>query len=181
MTSTQESKLNMYNAVTAYCDDSTAITATIAAFATVFTAFKAKVTALDTTAQLEAEVTTGITIEKADLKKSVANSGAALAAALYAYATSINDPVLQEKANYSYSDLLRFKDDELTLIVQNLHDAASAIVASLLSYGITAATLTAFQSLIDDYNSNVPAPRNAVAQRKTCREQLKTLALTVKR
>ena len=60
----------MYKAVITYCDASAAITAPIPAFATVLTAFKAEVEALDTTAQLEAEVISGITINKDVLKKS---------------------------------------------------------------------------------------------------------------
>ena len=102
----------------------------------------------------------------------MAASGAGLAAAVYAYATSVNDPVLQQKANYSYSDLIRLKDDELTTVTQNIHDEASAVQANLASYGVTAATLTAFQNLLNDYSSNIPSPRNAVAQRKAYKDQI---------
>src|SRR5438034_1083580 len=143
MTSIQKSKLNMYNAVMAYCNANAAITAAIPAFDTVMLAFKAEVTAIDTTAQLEVEVISGITISKADLKKATASTGTGLAAALFAYAVSVNDPVLQQKANYSYSDLLKLRDDELTLIAQNIHDNAETLMAALTPYGVTAATLLA--------------------------------------
>lgn len=175
MTSRQEAKLNMYNAVINYCDENTAITATIPAFATVLAAFIAETTALDTTAQLEAQVITGVAINKADLKQSLCTSAEVLAAALYAYATAEEDPILQEKAKYSYSDLFKLKDDELTLIVQNLHNDANTIVASLENYGVTAATLTSLQNLIEEYSDTVSAPRNAAAQRKAYGTQLKTL------
>jgi hypothetical protein len=175
MTSKQEAKLNMYNAVIAYCDESTGITETIPAFDTTLTAFKAEINAIETTAQLEAQIITGIAINKADLKKSLCNSAEGLAAALFAYATAEEDPVLQEKANYSFSDLFKLKDDELTFFVQNLHNDASAIVASLAPYGVTAATLSALEDLIEEYGDSVSAPRNAAALRKTYVAQLVTL------
>jgi len=165
----------MYNAVINYSDASAAVTAAIAAYGTTLTAFKAKVTAITTTGQLEAQVISGITISKADLKKALCTSTTGVAAALFAYASSISDAELKEKANYSYSDLFKLKDDELPLIVQNIHDEANTVVASLTPYGITAATLTAFQALIDQYSNKVSAPRNAKAQRAAYMEQLLTL------
>ncbi len=175
MTKKQEVKLNMYNAVISYCDDNTGTTETIPAFATTLTAFKAEVNAINSTAQLEAQVITGIAINKADLKKSLCTSGESLAAALYAYATAEEDPVLQEKSKYSYSDLIKLKDDEVAIIVQNLHNDAIAIVASLAPYGVTAATLEALNDLIEEYSDSVSAPRNAAALRKTYVAQLVTL------
>jgi hypothetical protein len=172
MNSKQESKLNMYNAVVAYSDASVAITAAIPAYATTLTIFKAKVTEIDTTAQLEAQVISGITTNKGDLKKEVCDKGAIIAAAGYAYATSINDAILQAKFNYSYSDLFKKLDDELPLVVQNLHDDANGVIASLLPYGVIAATLTAFQTLITEYSVSVAAPRNATSQRSAYGEQL---------
>jgi hypothetical protein len=103
------------------------------------------------------------------------NSAEGLAAALYAYATAEEDPILQEKANYSHSDLIKLKDDELPFVVQNLHNDAAAIVGDLETYGVTAATLESLQDLIDEYNENAAAPRNAVALRKTYVAQLITL------
>src|SRR5687768_122530 len=102
MTKTQEANLNMGGATISFCDANTAITAIIPAFSVALTAYKANFTATETTAQLEAQVITGITINKADMKKSLCNSATGLAAAVYAYATSINDPILQEKSNYAY-------------------------------------------------------------------------------
>ena len=165
----------MYGSVITFSDDNAAITAPIPAYGTILTAFKAKNTAIETTAQLEAQVISGITINKGDLKKSLCISSTELAGAVFAYAVSATDPVLQQKANFAYSEFFKLKDDELTFVVQNLHDAANTVVASLTSYGVTAATLTAFQDLIDEYNDNVTAPRNAVALRKTYVTQLKTL------
>jgi hypothetical protein len=175
MLKTQEAKLNMYNAVIAYSDASTAITAAVAAYATTLTALKAKQAAIVTTAQGEEQVISGITVNKSDLKKTSCNSATTVAAAGFAYATSISDAVLQAKFNYAYSDLFRLKDDELPLILQNIHDEANTVVASLAPFGVTAGVLTSLQTAIDNYTAKVSAPRNAVAQRKSYKAQLVTL------
>lgn len=175
MNNTQEAKLNMYNAVAGYCDQSTAATASLPAFAPALLTFKDGVSAIDAMALLEANVITGIAINKADLKNLLCVSGAILAAALFAFATAEEDPILQQKVKYSFSDLMRLKDDELGIITQNLHNDAVPIVGDLLSYGVTLATLEDFQDSIEDYNETVAAPRIAVAVRKTYVAQLKTL------
>ena len=175
MKSKQVVKLTMYHAVIPWCEANAAQTAILPAFATTLTGLKAKVNAIDTTAQLEAQVTTGITINKADLKKALCTSAEGLAAAVYAFATAEDDTILQQKANYTLSDFTKLKDDELPIIVQNLHGAATFEIAGLAPYGITAATLDALQELIDEYSSTVAAPRNAAALRKTYVAQLVVL------
>lgn len=175
MTSRNEAKLSMYNAVLNFCDENSATIATLTAFPTVLTAFANKVEAIEDMGQLEAQVISGVTINKADLKKTLSQTASTNAAALFAFATAENDVVLKEKARYSYSDIFRLKDEELTLVVQNIIDQVNANVASLAGYGITAATVADFQDLIDDYNSNAPTPRNAISLRKSYKVQLQTL------
>lgn len=87
MNSRDESKLNMYNAVVTFLNENTTIVSTLTAFPPVVTALSAKVVEIESKAQLELQVITGITINKADLKKEVCNTGAANAAALFAFAT----------------------------------------------------------------------------------------------
>jgi len=175
MLKTQEAQLNMINSTIAYCDAVTAITAAIPAFDTTLTALKAKSAAITTTAQLELQVITGITTNKGDLKKSLCTSASTVAAAGFAYATSINDATLQAKFKFSYSALFKKLDEELGPVVQNIHDDANTVIASLTPFGVTAGVLTSLQTVKDAYTAKVEAPRNAVAQRKTYKTQLKTL------
>lgn len=48
-------------------------------------------------------------------------------------------------------------------------------MAALAPYGITAATLTAFQTTINNYQTKVPTPRNAAALKVTLRKNIKNL------
>lgn len=175
MTSRQESKLNMYNATATFLVDNAAITATLPAFPAAVTALNNQIASIEAAAQTEAEVISGITVNKNDLKKSLAQLATTNAAALFAFASASGDAVLKEKARYSYSDLYKLKDDELSIICQNLHAEENAVLASLAPYGVTAATLTTFQTMITDYSTEVPAPRNAASTRAAARQQLNDL------
>ena len=172
MTSKQEAKLNMYNAVLSFCNQNEITVAEIPAFVTAFDNLTAKKNQIDDTAQQEAIIITGITINKANLKSTMITTATSIASAGFAYATSVNNPVLKEKFKYTSSDFQRFKDDELPLIVQNIHDNANSVAAQLVAFGITAPMITAFQTQITNYTNAVPSPRNAAAQRKALRELL---------
>lgn len=174
MTSKQEAKLNMYNAVLAFCSQNAVVVAVIPAFTAAVNNLIAQKNQIDDTAQQEAIIITGITINKANLKKIMVASATNIASAGFAFATSTNNSVLKEKFKFASSDFQRFKDDELPLIVQNIHDNANAFAPELVAFGITAPMLTSFQTQITSYINAVPSPRNAASQRKALRELLVT-------
>jgi hypothetical protein len=165
MKSKQEAKLSMYDAVITYCEANAAITVTIPAFTAAFAAFKASVAALRITAQKEADVISGVAMDKFQAKKDLAQVAATTAAAVYALASANGNNQLKEQVNFSVSDLLRFKDELLTSNCQNIHDLANTNLAALAPYGITAGTLSALNTEIGNYAAVVPAPRNAASLR----------------
>jgi predicted RNase H-like HicB family nuclease len=175
MNSSQEAKLNMYHAVITHIDANPAVVTTSPAFVAATTAFKAKVTDIDSTAQLEAQVISGIATDKKVVKASLIQTTLDFATAIYAYAVSINNNTLKERADFSRTDLARIKDDELAPTCNNIRDDANTNVIALAGFGITPAKVTDFTALIDQYVVAVPAPRNAAAQRKTYAATLKTL------
>lgn len=175
MNSKQEARLNMYHAVIAYCDANNPIVLTIPAFDTALTSFRAKVSSIETTAQQEAQVISGVATDKNELRNSLCQQAADIAAVVYAFAASGNNNTLKEAVDFSKSDLRELRDDQLAPTCQNIHDAANTNLAALAPYGITAPMLSSFQDLIDDYSDAVPAPRNAAALRKTYAAALKTL------
>jgi hypothetical protein len=174
MTNKYEAKLNMYNAVSAFCQTNAATIATIPALATAVTLFNTKKQELVDAAEQEAQIIQGITQNKGNLKKTVCQTATSHAAALFAYATAQNNEELKAKAKLNYSALFRLKDDELTIALQNLSAELTANTAALAPYGITPAIITAFNTLITDYSNAVPAPRNAASLRKAASAQLKT-------
>jgi Carboxypeptidase regulatory-like domain len=175
MTSKNEAKLNMYNAVAAFAQTNAATINSIPALTTAITAFNAKRQQLIDAAEQESQVIVGITQNKTNLKKSLCQTATSHAAVLFAFATAQNDEDLKAKAKMANSDLFKLKDDELTIKMQNLAANLTANQAGLAPYGITPAIITAFNTLLTNYSGAVPSPRNAASIRKAAAEQLKSL------
>ena len=175
MNAKQEAKLNMFRATQKHCNDNAAIVAAVPAFATTLTAFNSKVSAIISTAQQEDLVIKGITVDKAVAKKILCQLAADVAAPIFAFASAGANNTLKQEVNFSFSDLLKTKDDILAPRCQNIKDVGTANLAALAPYGLTAASLTALQTTIDGYQAKVPTPRNSAAQKKTIRENLKKL------
>lgn len=170
-----EARLNMYHAVIAYCDENAVIVATVPAFQTALTSFKAKVSSIVSTSQLEEEITSGIATDKGVLRTTLCEQAADIAALVYAYAASVNNNTLKEAVDFSKSDLRLIKDDNLPQVCQNIHAAANDNLAALAPFGVTAGMLSSLDDLIEDYAEAVPKPRNATALKKTYASTLKNL------
>ncbi|MEI2739578.1 MAG: carboxypeptidase-like regulatory domain-containing protein [Chitinophagaceae bacterium] len=175
MTDQQNAKLSMYNVVASVMDDNTAKVATVAALVTVAANFKTTAEAISNTAEQQATITTGVTPDKNATRESLRNTTVNIAGILYAYAVSVNNIILQGKSKITYSALRDLKDDELGERAQSIHDEANAVIASLPPFGITAAVLTSYQTLIDSYEAKSPAPRAAQSQQVALTTQLKDL------
>jgi hypothetical protein len=170
-----EAKLNMYRAVANHCNANPAIVATVPAFQTAVTALNANISTILSTAQMEVQVISGITADKSALKESLAQQAADIAAIVFAFASSTNNNTLKEQVKFSFREILRIKDDLIAPTCLNIHDAANANLAALAAYGITAATLTAFNNAITNYSAAVPSPRNAVSLRAAYKKDITNL------
>ena len=175
MNAKQEAKLNMFRATQKHCADNATIVASIPAFQSAVNSLNAKITSIIATAQQEDLVTKGITIDKAEAKKTLCQLAADVAAPIIAYAAATKNNQLLKEVSFTYSDLFKTKDDQLAPRCKNISDAAQANLAALTPYGISAATVTTLQNTIDNYQSKVPDPRNAAAQKVTIRTNLKNL------
>lgn len=175
MNARQESKLSMYNAVLTHIEANPAITATVPAFATVSASLRTVYNNIIAAAQQEAQATSGITMDKAGTKTTLCDEAANIAAAVFAFAMDANNHQLKEQVNYPVSKLQQTKDELLVPACNSIHQKATINLAALANFGITAARLTAFQTLIDNYAALIPGPRNAVSIRAAARATLTTL------
>lgn len=170
-----EAKLNMYRAVANHCNANPAIIATVPAFQTAVTALNANISTMLSTAQMEVQVISGITADKSQLKQSLAQQAADIAAIVFAFASSSGNNTLKEQVKFSFREILRIKDDLIAPTCLNIHNAANTNLAALVGYGITAATLTAFNNAISSFSAAVPSPRNAVSLRAAYKKDLTNL------
>lgn len=175
MTAKQEAKLNMFRATQKHCNDNPAIVASVPAFDNATKALNTKIAAIIATAQQEDLITKGITVDKAEAKKILCQLTIDTAAPISAYAAANGNNKLMKEVDFTYTELFRTKDDQLAPRCKNIHDAANTNLAALTAYGITTTTISTLLTSINNYQSKVPDPRNAAAQKATVRANLKNL------
>lgn len=165
----------MYRATEKHCEDNADIIGKTPAFQTVFNTFKAKIADITHTTQQTDVALTGIAVDKSSSKQTLAQIATEIAGIVYAFASATANNTLKQEVNFSYTALLRTKDDQLAPRCQNIHDKASANLAALADYGITPALLTDLQTAISNYSAEAPKPRTAASQRKTMTANLSNL------
>lgn len=175
MDSRQEAKLSMYAAVTNFCTTNAAIINSIPAFATAAESLLDTYNAIKVNAQAELDAIGGITIDKADQKKELAQMAADIAAAVFAYASASDNAILRERVNYVPSELARIKDELMVPACNNILNAANENLAALAAYGVTNQKVIDLNDAITSFITAAPAPRNAVAQRSSHASIIKDL------
>jgi hypothetical protein len=95
-----------------------------------------------------------------------------VALATNAYAKKVKNNDLAAKTNVSVSTYMEGRDTLAATNALNIHAAATANLANLAPYGVTAAKLTALKAKIDAYSASLSKPRDAVASGSTATKQM---------
>ena len=172
MTSKQENKLSMYLAVQAVCDRNNSTWQTLQAFADAYTEFGQHVTNIQSLAQNQAVDSSGLAADKVQLRKAMAQAAVEIGSATNAYAKKVKNNDLAAKTKVSASDITGGRDTVAADIARNVHAAATANLANLGAYGVTAAKLAALKAKIDAYAASITKPRDAVSSGSTATKQL---------
>ena len=175
MNATQEAKLKMYRAVESYLTANNSIIAANVAFMAAFTRFQEIIGSILSTAQADDVPKKGIAMDKAGMKKKLCDDASILAGLISAYAVTKGNNTLKMEVDYSYSSLMKLRDEMLPPTCRNIHAAGAENLAALADYGVTAAQLSALEDEIDDYAQISPKPRVAISERKALTAALKTL------
>jgi len=175
MNKINESKLNMYDAVIAFCNANPVIVSSVPAFQAAFASFHATVNDIHLTIQAEASVITGITAEKSQHKAALCGHAVKLASCLYAFAATSGNQELKAQSSFTPHAIGRIKDGLLVPTCANIRDAAAANLTALADYGITPATIAHLQDAMDAFAAKLAAPRNDLSRRSACRASLKLL------
>ena len=172
MTSKQENKLSMFLAVKAVCDRNNTTWQTLQAFVDGYADFGVRVTNIQNLAQSQAVDSTGLSADKEQLRRTMANATAEVALATNAYAKKVKNNDLIAKTNVSVSTFMDGRDTLAATNALNIHAAATENLANLAPYGVTAAKLTALKAKIDAYSASISKPRDAVASGSTATAQM---------
>ena len=175
MNKIQNAKLDMYKAVISFCNQNQEVLASVPALQVSYNSFTDIVESITTVAHQKADVISGIREDKSQFRKSLVERVADVAAKVYAYAVSAANNELKEKVNFTTSDLLRLRDEELPGVCTNIVMAINSNLTLLAAYNVTVDTLKELNALLDQYTSMISRPRNAVSQRSAHVSTLKEL------
>jgi hypothetical protein len=162
----------MFLAVQAVCDRNTATIQMLPAFADGYTEFTTHVANIQTLAQNQSVDATGLAADKQQLRKDMAAAAAVIALAVNAYAKKVKNNDLAAQSAVTASDMTSGRDTTAADTARNVHAAATANLANLAPYGVTAAKLTDLKAKIDAYAASLSKPRDAVASGSTATKQL---------
>jgi len=172
MTSKQENKLSMYLTVKTVCDRNNTTWQALQAFVDGYADFGARVTNIQNLAQSQSVDSTGLTADKDQLRKTMALATVEVALATNAYAKKVKNNDLDAKTDVSVSTYMEGRDSLAATNALNIHAAATATLANLEPYGVTAPKLTALKAKIDAYSASLSKPRDAVGSGSTATKQL---------
>jgi hypothetical protein len=102
----------------------------------------------------------------------MAEAAATIALAVNAYAKKVKNNDLAAQTNVTASDMTGGRDTAAADTARNVHDVATANLANLAVYGVTAAKLADLKAKIDAYAASITKPRAAVASGRTATRQL---------
>ena len=172
MESRKENKLSMGLTVQTTCNRYSAVTAQIPTFVTAMGDLGVKIQYIQGQVQIQAGKTDGITLNKQNLKIALCDKAFEIASAVSSYAATVKNPTLAGKVNFTKSDLLRSRDTETAGLCQNIRTEATANLAALAAYAVTAADLTDLAQKISTYATAVSAPTDAKVSKKTAGENI---------
>lgn len=172
MNDRQENRLGSYRTTGQVLTDNAALFAALPALVTQHQNLLDSISLIDSLAMLQTSNTKGITQAKAEMLRQMKNSAFAVGGAVEAYASATGNLALKARVHIVDSKFTRARDDVRDDIAQDIHDAANENVAALADYGVTAATLSAFQTRIDAYRLSISSPSVARSNRRSKTELL---------
>ena len=148
-----------------------AITKTLPLFDANLTVLQNTTTQIQSVAEQQKIDKTGATTGKNNLGLALASIAADNSRKLWTYGKFTNNPMLQSEVNISESKFKNFSDTDLKDYAQIVYSLAQTNLAALATYGITAATQTAFLTAINNYNASLATPRvNATAKSQATKQ-----------
>ena len=177
MDNKSSNRVNMIRTTTTLCDNSTAATAGIAAFAGVLTLVKNNLVLIDGLDQVILGTSTGVTLDTNLLRKTMSAFAFHCANATYAYASSVSNNTLKAIVNFTEARLDELKKDEVDDTCEAIYNAINANQVAVTPFGATAADATSLQTAIGLYRTGMQNPRQAIVTKSNA---VDTLAVTIR-
>jgi len=172
-------KLVMYNAVQSHLNLNKDVWASVPAMVTTISDFELLLAQIKSYQQLTQGNKKGITNQKADQQALVIAQTYELSSVLYAMAMKNNDVVLAAKVDYTETDLLKMRDDNLVTACRNIVEFATGHLAELNAYQVSGDELMALNEEINRFADNLTTGRISVSEQKAANEKMKVVFLQV--
>ena len=175
MDSKQETKLSMYIAVRDYLAKFLTILNALPNFAAFYTALQNAITQIQSTGEAQGFDRSGNATGKNQLKDTLVTLAVDTARKSTAYAKFAKNQVLLKEMDITESELKRMADTKLKNTAQGIYDRAQANLASLATYLVTAASQTALQTAITNFDKSIGQPRIGTTETSKATKQLVAL------
>ena len=172
-------KLVMYHAVQSHLDRNKSMWTSVPAMATTINDFELLLAEIENYIQLTSGNKKGIAQQKATQQGLVIAHAYELSSLLYAMAIKKNDAILAAKVDFTETDLLKMRDDNLVTTCRNILEFATEHLAGLIAYEVTSDELIVLKEEINRFAENLTTGRVSVSERKAANEKLKIVFLQV--
>jgi hypothetical protein len=166
MTTKDEAKLSMYEAVLDHLLKNPTITENLPNFPALLSSLQQNIASMLKLVQEQNKDKSGITIQKRELHDEIIQRTTDLSGKLMAYATNENDKGLYKLIKFTKSDLLKSTDNDLITHTLEVCDNALLLMDKLPTYNVEKAEVTILQNLCADYLVSIPKPREGLRDTK---------------
>lgn len=169
---------NIYSMlITVYtvCTNFSGVWGAVAAFASNVTKLKNKIDEIELIKEAQETDITGWAMDKKAKKLDIVKKAMVMAGGTKAYGLANANNVLVQEVSYTRSELKNARDTDFITKVRVIFSKAKDNKVALVEYGITDAMITAFDTLIAEYEVMVQDPRTKIAERKSSTQQLDVL------
>lgn len=175
MTSAQESRFNMFRSVAVVGEQNAPFIASIPELQNGFDTNATAIQTLSGLASLQAQVISGIALDKKQLKATMATFAFNYSGPGRAWANSLGNDENFNALNIPPSKIKAAADDLAGPIVQNMYNLLNANAATLVPFGLTHAMLGELLASINDYTAIVPLTGGAINNRQTYTTNIENL------
>ena len=176
----QENIRTMFEKTTKFLDDNNPVWSGTPPFAEAVTRVKAGIDAIDAASDAQQKPTTGLTVDKAQLRSDLEEKTLKIADQLAALAAKNQKGDLAAQVRVTRSSLDQLGDLDLEQTAERIGLLANLNFGALADYGILPADVTALDTARTAFVKTKAVPREAAAQRKTQNESLSQLIANVR-
>ena len=170
----------MFETTIKFLDDNNSVWSGTPPFAEAVTRVKAGIDAIDAASDAQEKPTTGLTVDKAQLRSDLEDKTLKIAGQLAALAAKNQKGDLAAQVRVTRSSLDQLGDLDLEQTAERIGLLANLNFGALADYGILPADVTALDTARTAFVKTKAVPREAVAQRKTQNESLSQLIANVR-